>query len=76
MNKLKYELKRLEAICKMIDHGAIPYTGITVYIQNITHVEHNDTKCSGSIISANAYPAISITNINGETSDYPITLGN
>lgn len=40
MNKKeKAQIKSMEAVCKMLDHCSIPYSGLTVYLQGVTHCE-------------------------------------
>ena len=74
--KDKHNLKCLEAICKMIDHQSIPYTGITVWLQNVTVCDKRDNTAGAVLISANAYPRVDITYANGEKASNPIVLGN
>lgn len=74
--KDKYNLKCLEAICKMIDHQSIPYTGITVWLQNVTCCDKGENTRGAVLISAEAYPRVDITYTNGKKVSNPIVLGN
>lgn len=71
----KNKVKSMEAVCKMLDHCSIPYSGLTVYLQGAIVCEKRPYTGGAMLISANGYPRADITDVNGKKYSYPITLG-
>ena len=62
----KNKVKSMEAVCKMLDHCSIPYSGLTVYLQGMTHCEKRPHSGGAVLISANGYPRAEFTDVNGK----------
>lgn len=73
--KEKSQIKSMEAICKMLDHCSIPYSGLTIYLQGMTHCDRRPCAGGAVLISANGYPRAEITKIDGKKWSHPIALG-
>lgn len=73
-SQIKSRIKSLEAVCKMLDHCSIPYSGFKVYLQGVTYREKRPYMGGAMLISAIAAPVAEITDVNGKTHSYPIAL--
>ena len=62
----KNKVKSMEAVCKMLDHCSIPYSGLTVYLQGVTHCEKRPHSGGAVLISANAYPTAKFTYVDSK----------
>ena len=74
--KLKKELKRIEVICKMAQRRSINGLYFTYGLQSLVHCTNDPNGLDAMLVSAKAYPYVTLEYINGEKETCTYTLGN
>ena len=72
----RFDIKRMETVCKMAERKAVHGLYITYGIQGFTRCSKNAYDMDAMLISANYYPYITLEKIDGSKDSFPLALRN